>query len=480
MKPIERGNGCVAFLCFLALSTTAALRDDSLVGDTKQCTGVRVGELRPTSVIIWTRSARTSTRQDAANAPLGPCPGANGKIYVQYSSDKGQFGSDMPSSTNSTAVPQTPTVSVGLATDFSHKFVLGSLEPDTVYYYRVFVQQNQTSKRQSQPTSYTPLSGTFRTPPHPTTSNSSTRFTLATCQQYKGLDDPQGFGIYPSMAKQQPHFSVFLGDNVYFDNDIGPRATSVVKARFHYQRMFSLPNLIEFHRNFGVYFSRDDHDTLYNNCDPSSPPAGSLTFKKGQALFMEQMPVDQLAPPGRSYSFGTNLKIWILNCRDFKIPGKTVLGSRQKQWLKSTVIESKATWRLILTSTPIVGPDKPEPDNDNLSDPGFEKEGNEIRAFLGGKYASSGNIFVITGDRHWQYHSVDPGTGLHEFDGGPASDAHVQINPPGFQPKYHKFYRKGGGFVSVDANASTLVIRLHDVAGTVKHSFTANARRPVH
>ena len=39
-------------------------------------------------------------------------------------------------------------------------------------------------------------------------------------------------------------------------------------------------------------------------------------------------------------------------------PEKTILGSEQKAWLMKTLSESKATFKLVFSPTPIVGPDR--------------------------------------------------------------------------------------------------------------------------
>jgi len=56
-------------------------------------------------------------------------------------------------------------------------------------------------------------------------------------------------------------------------------------------------------------------------------------------------------------------------------------------------------------------------------------------------------MFVINGDRHWQYVSQDVKTGLMEFSQGAISDSHAQ----GWSEKNvlaeHKFLRVEGGFL---------------------------------
>ncbi|MEI7928020.1 MAG: hypothetical protein WCH40_05675, partial [Verrucomicrobiales bacterium] len=84
----------------------------------------------------------------------------------------------------------------------------------------------------------------------------------------------------------------------------------------------------------------------------------------------------------------------------------------------------------------------------------------------------------IFGDRHWQYHSVHPQTGLHEFSVGAASDEHAG-GSPGETPAYHKFHRVKGGFLSVQLEArdarSSIVFEHRDVNGNVVYRFSKEA-----
>jgi alkaline phosphatase D len=90
------------------------------------------------------------------------------------------------------------------------------------------------------------------------------------------------------------------------------------------------------------------------------------------------------------------------------------------------------------------------------------------------------NFFVICGDRHWQYHSVHPDTGLNEFSVGAASHEHAG-GTPGENPRYHKFHLVKGGFLSVtlkpDGAKSAILFEHRDVKGKVVYAWSQT--RPV-
>ena len=179
----------------------------------------------------------------------------------------------------------------------------------------------------------------------------------------------------------------------------------------------------------------------------------------------------------RTVRWGRDLQVWFTDGRDFRSknntpdgPEKTIWGEEQKKWFKRTVKESNATWKILVSPTPLVGPDR-KGKNDNHSNEGFQHEGDEIRAWL--KANVPDNFFVICGDRHWQYHSVHPETGVQEFSAGPASDEHAG-GTPGYITNYHKFHRVKGGFLAVTLQSekakSRITFEHRDVMGNVVYT----------
>ena len=141
-------------------------------------------------------------------------------------------------------------------------------------------------------------------------------------------------------------------------------------------------------------------------------------------------------------------------------PEKSILGKEQWAWLEETMKSSDATFKLYISATPVVGPDR-DKKNDNHANEGFHHEGERLRKFLN----SVPGCFVINGDRHWQYHSIDAETGLNEFGCGPASDSHAQgWNPKDKRPE-HRFLRVKGGFASIKIDGEKATLTHHAVNG---------------
>lgn len=433
-----------------------------------QATGLRIGEVTPTTAIVWTRLTKHTTRnndgvvfkkrgpsEEARKTPVeeieGACPGQPGQVRITYWPD-----GDTANATT------TPWQSVEEEGDFIHQFPLEDLLPQTTYHLR-----SETSA-EGQPL-HGALTGKFRTAPLPNTV-APVRFCVMTCQGYPDRDHQDGHPIYPSMQAKDPDFISLTGDLIYYDND-APSAMTSDLAHLHWQRMFSLPRLVEALRNTSTYWLKDDHDTLNDDSWPGRK-YGDFTFEEGQKIYRQQAPLGSQSY--RTFRWGQDLQIWLTDGRDFRTPNrmqdgpeKTIWGAEQKAWFKRTVAASDATWKVLISPTPIVGPDRKNK-NDNHSNAGYNHEGNEIRQWLQKNVPD--NFFVVCGDRHWQYHSVHPETGVKEFSVGAASNSHAG-GTPGRDPNYHRFHKVQGGFlnVMVDGNdeRSSIVFQLCDVDGNV-------------
>ena len=434
--------------------------------------GARVGEVNAASAVVWTRTTAEPQRragEEISGRPVvtlapgvdastleGAVPGAPGEVRVVVR--QRLHGRE------ARVVDWLPTAA---DRDFTRQIPLDGLAADTPYMVTV---EARPAAPGGEATAVE--TATFRTAPAPD-QRRSIRFTAMTCQFYGRRDRPDGFRIYPSMAAVRPDFYLSIGDNVYLDSE-SPRATSVELARYHWQRMFTLPAIASFLRSVPGYWLKDDHDLLLNDAWPEIEPgiAAPLTFEEGLAVFAEQNPAPER--PYRTARWGKGLQLWLVEGRDFRSPndmpdgpGKTIWGAEQWRWLRESLLESDADWKVLVSPTPIVGPDRANK-ADNHANAAFSHEGNAVREWF--RANMDDRFLVIVGDRHWQYHSVHPETGLNEFSVGPASDAHAG-GTPGEDSEYHRFHRVGGGFLGVDVDwvdgQPRIVLRHRDVSGRV-------------
>ena len=406
--------------------------------------GIKVGEVDQNSAIIWARLTEKDSAKfdqlpifteglekkdkDKIDMPLGVVPGMKGEARVGHRATGVK-----------TAIQYSPWKPIKAETDFSHQFRLTDLLPGHHYELIVEGRKNKDSKVASK------ITGGFHTAPEGK-SETPVRFIVSTCQAVRSIDaGADGHLTFKQMLGFKPHFFVHTGDILYYDK--APLAKNVAQARAKWNLMFAYRHNQNFHRQVSSYFMKDDHDTLKNDCWPGQT-YGDLTFAQGLSIFREQVPMGEKTY--RTIRWGKDLQIWLTENRDFRSanrdkdgPNKTILGAEQKAWLKKTMSESNATYKFLITPGPIVGPDK-KGKSDNHANKAFFHEGQELRDFL----APMKNTYVICGDRHWQYCSKDPGTGLIELGCGPINDQHQYGGNPGKAPM-HRYFSAKGGFLGI-------------------------------
>lgn len=476
----------------LILALTPGLRLPAAAPEVHQATGFKVVNVTSTAAEVWTRVTLRATA-NPADAPLPRIeaferktgkpvalrenrvfPDARITVQMPAGMDLGAAAGGAPAATGQTRVryrvagaatwSETPWQPAELERDGIVIHPLAGLAPAARHELVVQARRNAQDVRPDE------QRGEFRSAPLPDQRQPVT-FCVMTCQKYERLDRPDGLAIYPAMSALRPDFLVNTGDVVYYDQ--GPvLALTPALARYHWARMFALPTLRDFHRNHASFFMKDDHDTLANDCGPATR-SGELTYADGVRLFREQTALPEVAY--RTFRWGRDLQIWLMEGRDHRTPDwterrtppPTLWGRGQIKWLGETLAASTATFRVILTTVPVVGPDRSNKD-DNYANAGFAVEGKEIRELL----ARYPNLTVITGDRHWQYVSVDPATSVNEWSVGPSTAAHAGGWDEKTPRPEHRFLRTGeGGFLSglvtPTATGASLELRLHHVDGKV-------------
>lgn len=409
------------FLTNLALTAQAA--------EPHQANGIKIGEVDQTSAIVWTRTTRDVQADPSAD---NAAPGAEGEVRVTCSQKKPRH--EVFTSTWTATDPQR---------DFTHQFKIQGLTPATGYELLVETRPMGGGKSVSQ------VNGQFRTAPTPD-SIAPVNFVVVTCQAIRSNDcGDHGHSPYKLIPQLDADFFVHTGDIVYYDKE--PLCKDAVHARWKWNRMYGFFFNRDFHSTIASYFMKDDHDTLKNDCWPGQT-YGDLTWEQGLAIFREQVPMGEKTY--RTVRWGKDVQIWMTENRDFRSPNrspdgpdKSIWGAEQKTWFKRTVAESDATFKFLIMPGPLVGPDKRRKADNHCNDC-FKHEGDEIRAFV----AKQKNMFVINGDRHWQYFSIHPELKIRELGCGPINDIHNYGGNPGFKPEYHRFFSGGGGWLTVSVS----------------------------
>lgn len=384
--------------------------------------------------------------------------------------------------------------------DFIARLRVADLLSDQFYRWRAIIENGERETVSSEARFKTypgtlnaaPVSITFTSCPH------YYRFfhgRPGRSQPYQGPDKELGFPALETLVQRKADHVVINGDVVYYDHpNLGEArraaerdlpmhdggyawkaATTLPMMRAKFQEQFALPRFRKLAGQSTFHFLKDDHDYRWNDSFPGDDR--ELPHELGVATFREQMPIlPSDAPPYektyRTIRASIDLQLWFLEGRDYRTdnsvpdgPGKTLWGVEQRDWLKRTLVESDAAVKVIVTPTPLIGPDDAYKTDNHTNEGGFRYEGSAFLAWLVEEGFDPASTFFITGDRHWQYHSRHP-SGFQEFSSGALDSTNARAgrlpgDPRSTDPdgEIEQFYVQdessiSGGFLdlSVDRN----------------------------
>lgn len=257
---------------------------------------------------------------------------------------------------------------------------LSGLRPGSRYWYRMVVE-GQTVRPQEPP-------GAFRTAPSVGTQE-VVSVGFGSCASYN--HDPVQ-PIWNAVAERAPDLFVNLGDNIYAD------ALQPHVFDFEYQRQRGVPNYQRVARDIPQLAIWDNHD--FSALDRSNPlrDAALAAFKRywanpgyglrdapGVFFRLSYGAVDLFCTDGR-YHRDPNIAD--------DVPGKTMLGARQKAWLKDELKQSRAVFKVLACGS---GWSKNKgPGGDAWSS--FLHEREEIFDFIRDENVSG--VILISGDTH--------------------------------------------------------------------------------
>ncbi|MCA9249217.1 MAG: alkaline phosphatase family protein, partial [Planctomycetales bacterium] len=317
---------------------------------------------------------------------------------------------------------------------------------------------------------------------------------------YAGKDKSLGYPALAAILATDPDFFVGTGDNVYYDTPDKPRAETLSEMRRKWHEQFVQPRYRQLFARVPTYWEVDDHDYRYDDCDNTGDydPSPQLALR----AMLEQLPYAPSdahdAKTYRTHRVSRDLQIWLTEGRRYRSPNampdgpnKTLWGAGQKQWLKKTLAESDATFKVLISPTPLIGPDDLRKTDNHCDIGGFRHERDEFFAWLQ-KSGAAKNFCFVCGDRHWQYHAIDP-SGLEEFSCGALVDANSRLgrkpgDPQSTDPQgliKHAYYQTpaSGGFLLIDSTPAqgqqpaTLAFVFHDEKGAVLYRHEKRATR---
>ena len=397
--------------------------------------GEIAGEVTADSVILHSRLTTEAVIVD------GDVPGAPGVARFELANAE-TFAGATPSPWLE-AIPER---------DFIVKAKMDGLTPGTRYYYRLRFGPDQNDTRVGPTRSFSTLPGADGA--------TEVNFVVVTGMNYARFygDGPRagspddkllGYPALATMLEKHPTFFVATGDSVYYDVPFGQfeRTQTFMRKKWHEQLV--QPRMIDLFAEVPTYWEKDDHDYRYNDTDNTVDTEPDPSPQLGAATFLEQVPVVDPNDPNpltyRTHRVSRDLQIWLTEGRDYRSPNmapqgpnKTMWGAEQLAWLKRTLLESDATFKILISPTPMIGPDDANQagrqaaghdplKRDNQSNPqGFQYERDAFFDWLEEHDFLDHDFYIITGDRHWQYHSIHP-RGFEEFSTGALVDANARL-----------------------------------------------------
>ena len=320
--------------------------------------------------------------------------------------------------------------------DFIVRALLDGLRPGTRHHYRVIAGVTEAEARPGP-------ARAFKTLPV-ADSRAPLSFCMGSCMNYHAFmhgkangggpvtataeDKRLGYPAFAAMRALEPDFFIGAGDIVYYDHPAQTAARTVPELRRKWHEQFRFPRLIDFFARTPAYWLKDDHDFRYNDADLRGDRLPDVTT--GIDLFREQLPLapqeDSTQPSYRTHRVHRHLQLWFMEGRDYRSPNKmpdgpekSLWGESQRAWLQETLQASDARWKVIVSPTPMVGPDRNSKTDNHANLAGFKHEADAFFQWLQDRQIR--DVLVFCGDRHWQYHSVHP-QGVEEFSVGALND----------------------------------------------------------
>lgn len=311
-----------------------------------------IGAVSPDSITFWGR----------ASGEL--------EVDVEYSTD--------PSFSD-------PQRSIGVrataATDHTVRITVSGLQPAARYFYRLRVDGIADRYRLTPFSTHTAPAGV-----------APFRLAFGSCARHQ-LDAEQP--IFRAISAAEPDIFFWLGDNIYADS-----TSSWVFAE-DYRRQRSVASTLPLMRRVPQLAIWDDHDFGLNNSDMTSPvrDASLAAFRNYWANPSFGLP----DCPGIffRYSYG-GVDFFMLDGRYNRTPNtgpdgpeKTLLGTRQGEWLRQELLASRAPFKVLVCGSGWSSADGPTGDTWGA----FLTERNALFDFIRDRGIEG--VFCLSGDTHF-------------------------------------------------------------------------------
>lgn len=440
------GSAALGTLALPPAAASATSTSAEETGPLRLTHGVVTGDVTAGSAEVWARAS-------------GP-----GRAQVVYGTE--------PAQVRAGSGRHTVAVDLEQARDFTVQMALTGLEPGTRYHYAVRLLGGQTPEQG-------PLA-TFTTAPADD-DPCDVLFTWGG-DIGQGMANRPPFPAFGAMLAQDPAFFIFNGDTIYADSTtpVGGAATSLPQYWAKYKENRVDPHFQSLAGRVPVVVNWDDHEVTNDYRGPDEP-----LMPLGRQAFHEYWPLS--VGPERIYRrlrWGREVEVFVLDGRQYADPleapdgpDKSLLGVEQRDWLIEGVTGSSATWKILVTSSPLSVLRSVEPPQDDYAS--YE---HELRLLVEAfRDAGVTDVVWLTADVHWGQAIEYPDWGFWEFVGSPIGanprKAPRPLSPTfGPQERFLRLDERLYGSVRADADRRTLTVDLRDEVGVPVYQVVIPAR----
>lgn len=431
-KSIFLGPGIIGVVALLCAPSLLLAR-----GDTPAAVYAQAGDVTATSAVVWGRCNEEVEAYLVVDLDTSP----------EGFTDTFEF-EDLDDDLAAKLGPLVKLVTN--ASDYTGSLVVDGLQPDTSYFYRVRCVSRPANAANLH-VEIGPVQ-TFDTAPASDQASSVSfvwgadlagqgwgRNPELTITTVDGEEIQGGYVIYEIMSKLHPDFAIFQGDNIYADNPIPPEieippevgggrwindpakdfvAITLDEFRENWKYNLGDEKLYQFLSETPIYTQWDDHEVTNNwypgeilEEEPYNGIAADLLAERAKQALFEYNPIGD-RNIFRKAQHGQHMELFLLDERSFREPnpensdpdGIEMLGHEQFEWLKRSLKDSTATWKVISTHDPLSIVTGGEDDRDAWAQGDAEVLGREVQLsqllqFI--KDEEIKNVVYITSDVHF-------------------------------------------------------------------------------
>lgn len=204
------------------------------------------------------------------------------------------------------------------------------------------------------------------------------------------------YGIFESIAAQKPDFMLWLGDNVYYREADWQNEAAM---RYRYAHTRSLPEMQALFGATHSYAIWDDHDYGPNDSDLTYP-LKEASLRIFQDYWMNPSYGTATVPGVFTRFDWADVDFFLLDDRYHRSPNKSpagpdrrMFGRAQMDWLKASLANSRATFKIVVGGNQILNPVVLY---EGMG--AFPAEQKELIDYL--RQARISGVLFVTGDRH--------------------------------------------------------------------------------